>query len=100
MDVGHDDPWDPFGCKRFIVNVVGNEERFPEQEPYRPGAIVLLQRLIDRYSADYSKSCACVLRDFLEDLDEGTLEEKTLWHEWRLAHADRVVCPYAYLRMS
>lgn len=84
-------PWDPIECHQFIVEVVGNQERFPEQYPYATGRIALLQRLLERYGEDYFRSCSCVLRNFLENPNQGTLEERALWHGWRSAQADRVV---------
>lgn len=85
------EPWDPLECKRYIVEVIGNSEQFPALNPYHPGATTILDRLINRYGDDYSKSCAKLLRNFLEDLEDGSPEEQKLWRDWRLAQADRVV---------
>lgn len=79
MSAEYNSPWDPFECKQFIIDVVGNQERFPEREPYYPGFIAVLERLIKRYGEDYSKSSARVLRNFLENPNEGTAEERALW---------------------
>ncbi|KAL8647633.1 MAG: hypothetical protein Q9210_005443 [Variospora velana] len=66
------DPWDPLECKRS-------------------GFITLLQRLDERYGENYITSAARVLRNFLEDPEEGSPKEQALWHKWRVAQADRVV---------
>ncbi|KAL8833546.1 MAG: hypothetical protein Q9170_004201 [Blastenia crenularia] len=83
--------WDPVGCKQYIVDVIGNQERFPEGVPYSSGTITVLERLINRYGEEYCSSSARVFRNFLEDLNEGTSEEQALWHGWRLTQADKVV---------
>lgn len=90
-DAGLPIQWDPVECRTYIVTVVGNQERFPEHNPYHPGAITLQNRLHQRYGEDYAKSCSKLLRGFLEDLETGTPEERLIWHEWRLAHGARVV---------
>ncbi|KAI4116916.1 MAG: hypothetical protein LQ345_002750 [Seirophora villosa] len=84
------DSWDPLECERYIVEEVGNTERFPAYNPYNPGFVTLLHRLKERYGEDYIKSAARVLRDFLEDLEGGSPEEQALWHEWRMTQAERV----------
>lgn len=83
--------WDPVECSTYIVLVVGNQERFPECNPYHPGAMMLQTRLHHRYGEDYAKSCSKLLRAFLEDLETGTPEERSIWHDWRLAHQAKVV---------
>lgn len=83
--------WDPIECKAYIVEVVGNTERYPQREDYEVGSLTLQNRLHRRYGEDYAKSCSKVLRDFLEDLETGTREEQEIWREWRIAHGARVV---------
>ncbi|KAL8812805.1 MAG: hypothetical protein Q9223_007199 [Gallowayella weberi] len=82
--------WDPVECKNYIVEVVGNQERFPEREAYQPGCQALQIRLHQRYGEDYAKSCSKVLRAFLEDPETGTPQEQAIWHGWRRAHSARV----------
>ena len=84
-------PWDPVECRTYIVTVIGNQERFPERYSYHDGSIKLQNRLHHRYGEDYAKSCSKLLRAFLEDLETGTPEERSIWHEWRLAHDAKVV---------
>ncbi|KAL9022440.1 MAG: hypothetical protein Q9185_000347 [Variospora sp. 1 TL-2023] len=84
------DPWDPLECKRYIVEELGNAEQFPARNPYSPCFITLLKRLDERYGEDYITSAARVLRNFLEDPEEGSPEEQALWQKWRVAQADRV----------
>ncbi|CAO1601369.1 hypothetical protein XANCAGTX0491_005034 [Xanthoria calcicola] len=90
-DAGPPIQWDPVECSTYIVTVVGNQERFPECNPYHPGAMMLQTRLHHRYGEDYAKSCSKLLRAFLEDLETGTPEERSIWHQWRLAHQAKVV---------
>ncbi|KAI4238252.1 MAG: hypothetical protein L6R40_005792 [Gallowayella cf. fulva] len=71
--------WDPIECKAYIVEVVGNTERYPQREDYEVGSLTLQNRLHRRYGEDYAKSCSKVLRDFLEDLETGTREEQEIW---------------------
>ncbi|KAL8732473.1 MAG: hypothetical protein Q9166_002686 [cf. Caloplaca sp. 2 TL-2023] len=82
--------WDPNECRRYIVEVLGNQERFPERKAYHPGSSALQQRLHQRYGEDYAKSCSKALRNFLEDLETGTSDEQAIWQAWRLAHSTRV----------
>ena len=84
-------PWDPAECNQYIVQIIGNEERFPEREPYTPGFMEILVRLMERYGEDYYKSFAHVLRDHLEDPDKGSPDEQAIWNSWRIIHANRVV---------
>ena len=90
-DAGLPVRWDPTECRTYIVEVVGKQERFPERQLYHTGSITLQSRLHHRYGADYAKSCSKLLRDFLEDVETGTPEEQSIWHEWRMAHGVRVV---------
>lgn len=85
------DPWDPVECKRYIVEEIGNRGQFPARNPFLPGSMKVLERLMERYGEDYYSSLTRVLRDFLENQEEGSLEEQALWQDWRLAQADRVV---------
>ncbi|KAL9602526.1 MAG: hypothetical protein Q9219_001821 [cf. Caloplaca sp. 3 TL-2023] len=90
MSIEYTDPWDPNECRRYLVDVVGNQERFPERNPYPAGATAILERLKYRYGEDYFKSSSRVLRNYLENPDEGTLEEQTIWRGWRNGQAQRV----------
>lgn len=91
MSLEHIIPWDPVECHQFIVDVVGNQERFPEKYPYGTGRYALLQRLGERYGEELLRSSSRVLRNFLENPNQGTREEQVLWHEWRSAQAERTV---------
>ena len=84
-------PWDPSHCREYIIQVIGNTEHFPRTHAYSPGFMEVLLRLMERYGEDYYKSCAHVLRAFLEDFAIGTSPEKDLWSPWRLDHSNRVV---------
>ncbi|KAL8930975.1 MAG: hypothetical protein Q9208_000076 [Pyrenodesmia sp. 3 TL-2023] len=84
------DPWDPVECKRYIVEEIGNKEQFPARHPYQPGATIVLERLIELYGENFFNSSKRVLRNWLEDLEGGSPEERALWYDWRKAQADRV----------
>lgn len=85
------DPWDPVECKRYIVEEIGNKEQFPARHPYQPGATIVLERLIELYGENFFNSSKRVLRNWLEDLEGGSPDERALWYDWRKAQADRVV---------
>lgn len=84
-------PWDPVQCHQYIVDIIGNQERFPERYPYDAGCYALLQRLGERYGEELLRSSSRVLRNFLENPNQGTPEEQVLWREWRSAQAERTV---------
>lgn len=83
--------FDPVECKHYIVEVIGNQERFPEREPYQTGLLAAGSRLLERYGEDWGSSFCRIFREFLEDPDEGTMEERAIWSDWRREHAAKVV---------
>lgn len=89
-------PWDPSECRKYLVNVVGDQERLPQKVPYEGGSTALLERLGQRYGEDYLKSSSQVLRQFLEDPSQGSPEERAIWSGWRVSQAAKVVCAHLH----